>query len=75
MDDYVKCKAENDDPVERYALPNNYKIKFAFHIQPKKTDTLQRGTVQPANGKQGGGKEAYFAKGTTEETYLKQMPY
>lgn len=75
IDDYLKCKATNDDPIERYALPSNYKIKFAFHIQPKKIDTLQRGTVQKANGKRGGGKEAYFDKGTSNGTFLKQTPY
>ena len=75
MEDYFKCKSTNDDPVERYALPSNDKIKFTFHIQPVKTNTLQRGTVQPANGKQGGGKEAYFAKGTAAGTFLKQTPY
>src|SRR4051812_24548624 len=32
MDDYSKCKAGNDDPIERYALPNTDTIKFAFHI-------------------------------------------
>ena len=75
MDDYLKCKDTKEDPVERYALPNNYKIKFAFYIQPKKTDTLQRGKVQPANGKRAGGKEAYFAKGTAAGTFLKQTLY
>lgn len=75
MDDYVKCKATNDDPIERYALPNNLTIKFAFHIQPKKVDTLQRGFVQIANGKRGGGKESYFADGTSNGTFLKQTPY
>ena len=75
MDDYLKCKNTNDDSVERYALPNNDKIKFAFYIQPKKTDTLQRGKVQAANVKRGGGKEAYFAKGTAAGTFLKQTPY
>jgi hypothetical protein len=75
MDDYLKCKTTNGDPVERYALPNNDEIKFAFHIQPKKADTLQRGIVQPANGKRGGGKEAYFASGTSNGTFLKQTPY
>lgn len=29
-EDYIKCKKENDNPVERYALPNNNNIKFAF---------------------------------------------
>lgn len=73
--DYVVCKYLNDDPVERYALPNNDEIKWAFYIQPLMTDTLQRGTVQPANGKKGGGKEAYFEKGTAEGTFLKQTEY
>ncbi len=75
MDDYLKCKSTNADPVERYALPNNDDIKFAFHIQPKQSDTLQRGTVQAANEKKGGGKEAYFANGTSSGTFLKQTSY
>jgi hypothetical protein len=74
-DDYLKCKTTNDDPVERYALPNNDEIRFAFHIQPMKTDLLQRGTVQPANDKRGGGKEVYFVNGTEAGTFLKQTPY
>lgn len=73
--DYLVCKYLNDDPVERYALPNNDEIKWAFYIQPDKTDTLQRGTVQPANGKRGGGKEAYFDKGTAKGTLFKQTEY
>ncbi len=75
MEDYLKCKITNADPVERYALPNNDKIQFAFYIQPLKSDTLQRGIVQTANGKRGGGKEAYFAKGTAAGTFKKQTPY
>ena len=74
LDDYLKCKTSNSDPVDRYALPNNDIIKYAFHIKPVKTDTLQRGIVQPANGKRGGGKEAYFAKGTAIGTFIKQTP-
>jgi hypothetical protein len=74
-DDYIVCKYIEDDPVERYALPNNDEIKFAFYIQPVKSDTLQRGRVQPANGRRGGGKEAYFEKGTAKGTFLKQMEY
>jgi hypothetical protein len=75
MDDYIICKLSNDDPVERYALPNNDEIKFAFHIKPERTDTLQRGRVQPANNKRGGGKEAYFANGTAKGTFIEQTPY
>jgi hypothetical protein len=75
MEDYINCKTLKDDPVERYALPNNDEVKHAFHIQPLKSDSLQRGKVQRANGKRGGGKEVFFAKGTTERTFLRQTPY
>lgn len=74
-DDYLKCKNTKADPVDRYALPNNDEIKFAFQIKPVKTDSLQRGTVQPANEKTGGGKEVYFADGTSSGTFLEQTPY
>jgi hypothetical protein len=74
-DDYDECKNQNDDPIARYALPNNEEIQFAFYLRPSTTDTLQRGKVQPANEQPGGGKEVYFAKGTAKETFLKQTPY
>jgi len=67
------CRAEKDNPVERYALPSNDEIKFVFYIQPMKTDTLQRGTVQPANGKRGGGKEVYFENGTSSGSFKGQI--
>jgi hypothetical protein len=50
-------------------------IKFAYHIKPLKTDMLQRGIVQTANGKRVGGKETYFENGTTKETFLEQTSY
>ena len=28
------CVNDKDDPVERYALPNEEKIEWAFHILP-----------------------------------------
>lgn len=71
----IICKFMDDDPIERYALPNNDELKFAFYIMPVKSDTLQKGRVLPANGKQGGGKEVYFSKGTTQGTFFKQTPY
>jgi hypothetical protein len=74
-EDYLSCKNTLDDPIERYALPSNDKIQFAFLILPKDTDILQKGIVQPTNGKRGGGKEAYFVKGTAAGTFLKQSPY
>jgi hypothetical protein len=74
-DDFSYCKSKSIDPIERYALPNNDVIKFVFYIKPLKNDTLQRGIVQPANGKQGGGKEAYFNEGTSNGTFFLQTPY
>lgn len=69
------CRVERDNPVERYALPSNDEIKFIFYIQPTKTDTLQRGTVQQANDKRGGGKEVYFEKGTSSGSFKGQISY
>jgi len=73
--DYILCKYTDDDPVERYALPTNDEIKFAFFIKPANSDTLQRGRVQSANGKRGGGQEVYFEKGTASGTFFNQTPY
>ncbi len=70
--DALRCKVEKDDPVERYALPNQLKIKWAFFIQPKPTDILQRGFVQPDFGKNGEGREVYFEKGTSSRTFIIQ---
>lgn len=75
LDDFLFCKRNKDNPVERYALPNNDEIKFVFYIQPLRTDTLQRGIVQPANEKRGGGEEVYFEKGTAINTYKGQILY
>jgi hypothetical protein len=58
LEDYSICKATKSDPIDRYALPNNDEVKFVFYIQPLRADTLQRGTVQPANEKLGGGQRS-----------------
>jgi hypothetical protein len=73
--DYNDCVSTNDDPVDRYALPNDEKIKWAFFIKPKSYDTLQKGIVQPAFDHEGGGIEAYFENGTSNETYLLKKEY
>lgn len=73
--DYLLCVRLSDDPIDRYALPNDEQIKWAFYIQPKANDILQRGIVQPAFGHYGGGVEAYFENGTSNNTYLDTRPY
>ena len=75
LNDYLSCKYTKDNPVERYALPNNDEIKFVFYIQPVKTDTLQRGIVQPTNENISGGKEVYSELGTDIDTYKGQILY
>lgn len=74
-DDYTTCVDTNDAPIDRYALPNEESIKWAFYIKPKSTDTLQKGIVQPAFNKDGGGIEAYFGNGTSADTYLIKKEY
>lgn len=73
--DYKECKKINDDPVERYALPNNNPIFWAYYILPVITDNFQRGIVQPAYSRRGGGEEAFFNFGTANGTYQNQTPY
>lgn len=73
--DYRDCVRFYDDPVDRYALPNDDEIKFAFTIVPSKIDKLQRGIVQPAFGKAGGGIESYFDKGTSHGSYIGKRKY
>lgn len=75
LNDYLTCKKYDDDPVDRYALPNDEEIQWAFYIQPKSYDQLQRGIVQPAFGHDGGGIEAFFEDGTSNNTYFKKQPY
>ncbi len=74
-EDYKDCYSTGDDPVDRYALPNEEEIKWAFYIQPKTSDTLQRGIVQPAFEHAGGGIECYFANGTSNNSYLEKREY
>lgn len=73
--DYQFCKSNHLDPVERYALPNDEPIKWAFHIRPVNTDSLQRGVVEPANNHNGGGIEAFFGDGTSNNTFLEKTAY
>ncbi len=73
--DYSDCVRFNDDPVDRYALPNDEEIKWAFYVRPKMSDVLQRGIVQPAFGHDGGGIDIYFEKGTSDNTYLLRRDY
>jgi len=73
--DYYDCITTDDDPVDRYALPNDEPIRWAFYIKPKIQDVLQRGIVQPAFGHEGGGDEVYFESGTSDNTFYIKKEY
>lgn len=76
LNDYEDCVSYFDDPIDRYALPQEQAIKYAFHIQPaEKKDIFQRGIVQPAHQHSGGGIEAFFGYGTSPNTYLGMKAY
>lgn len=75
LHDYYSCVRTKDDPIDRYALPNDETIKWSFYVQPKSYDILQRGIVQPAFGHAGGGIEAYFENGTSVNTYFMKKQY
>jgi len=73
--DYEKCVNNNDDPVERYALPNDEVIEWAFHILPESKYQYRFGIVESAFGKRGGGEECYFENGTSFGTFKKKTNY
>lgn len=75
LKDYVRCVYESDNPVERYALPNDEPIQWAFFILPKTTDAYRFGIVQPDYGKRGGGEECLFEKGTSFNTFKLETKY
>lgn len=73
LDFINNCLTCGQNPIERYALPSDEKIKHGFIIVPLKTDKLQKGKVQSANGRIGGGIEAYFKNGTSKGTFKYEM--
>ena len=75
LKDYNNCKQFKDNPVNRYALPNDEAIKWAFHIQPLKTDPFKFGIAQPKFDRPGGGEEALFESGTSNKTLLATTTY
>ena len=48
------------EPVERYALPNPDPAVHRFWLKPPARIQVRRGTVQPANGHQGGRRRGYL---------------
>lgn len=58
--DYEKYVNDKDDPVERYALPNEEKIECAFHLLPIVKDGYRYAVVQPGFGKKGRWQRMFF---------------
>ncbi len=74
-EDYWTCKKYSDDPIDRYALPSDETINWAYFIMPKPFDKYRPGIVQPAFDHNGGGIESLFDNGTYDGTYLERKPY
>ncbi len=64
--------ATGKEAVERYALPNPDPATHRFYLKPPAPIQVRRGTVQPANGRQGGGDEVIFDNGAPPKTRYKQ---
>ena len=69
--DAAKVKT-GKEAVERYALPNPDPATHRFYLRPPAPIPVRRGTVQPANGHQGGGDEVIFDNGAPAKTRYKQ---
>ena len=75
IEDYLTCIVNKYDPIDKYAIPNDDPIKWAFNVVPTTADTFQQGIVQPDFGKNGGGVECYFEKGTSFGTFTSETPF
>ena len=75
LPDYDECIDTADNPLDRYALPTQKEIKWSFYIKPLQMDILQRGIVQPAFDHEGGGLEAFYVSGTSENTVIEKKNY
>jgi len=56
------------DAMSRYALPSDEPAIYVFTIQPPEKTSVRVGTVEPANGKPGGGVEVLFENGSPKKT-------
>ena len=57
------------DAVRRYALPNPAPAVNKFELKPPTQIQVRRGTVSPAYGQPGGGKEVIFDNGAPANTF------
>ncbi len=60
--------------VGRFALPNNQPASYRYEIEAPKGVTVSFGTVAPAFGQAGGGVEAYFHDGFTNQRIPSSSP-
>lgn len=56
------------DAMDRYALPSDEPAIYVFTIRPPEETSVRVGTVEPANGKSGGGVEVLFENGSPINT-------
>jgi len=68
--DSLICKDDSSCIIERYALPKEEKVRWKFHVKTVDNIDIQRGIVEPAFGKQGGGSEVFFRDGTNNGSLI-----
>lgn len=67
-EDDAKNIKTGTDAMNRYALPSDEPAIYVFTIQPPEKTPVRVGTVEPANGKPGGGVEVLFENGSPQKT-------
>ncbi len=69
--DSLKYKHSSEDPLIQLAMDHGVRGQWGFHVQPKRSDSLQRGKVNT----QTGAKEIFFKNGTSHGTFVKREEY
>lgn len=75
LEDLLTLKVNRYIPNNYYCLPNEYQVGWMFYIKSIHGDSYQKGIVQPAFGKQGGGVEYFFENGTSNDTLISVSPF
>lgn len=74
LEDFLTMDINHFHPNQYYSLPNDMSICWMFYFRSISGDSFQKGTVQPAFGKQGGGREYFFENGTSKGSLISVNP-
>lgn len=71
LNDALRYRTNSEDPLIQRAMDHGVRGKWGYHVQPKRTDILQRGKCDPKTG----AKEVFFRDGTAIGTFFKRETY